>query len=312
MKNLLAFLIGLAALFGATQAHATCGAGASACFWVGGTGNWDGVTTTHWASSSNGAGGAGTPATTDTVTFDGNSGGGTVTVTATVTVGAIAGGAFTGTLALNGQTINAPSFQFSGSGTRTLTCGTATLNLSGTSGNVLDIGTTTNLSGVTCGSAALNFTATSPTGVRTPAMGGTTVGSWGAVTVSGPSSPTFAIYFNTSGNQTWSSLTISQPMTVVLNTNTITLSNGPTFNGTSSFPINFTSISANSTNKSTIAMGANSGTATNVVFFDMAFTGANGTCGTPMCATNSWDGGNNSGATITAPTSGGGRGIIGG
>lgn len=51
-------------------------------YWVGGTGNWDQATTTHWASSSGGAGGVQVPTASDDVIFDGNSGAGTVTLTA--------------------------------------------------------------------------------------------------------------------------------------------------------------------------------------------------------------------------------------
>lgn len=104
---------------------------AAARFWVGGTGNWDASDTTHWASTSGGAGGASVPGSGDTVTFDGSSGGGTVTVTATVTVTSITMGAFTGTLDLNGQTINVSTFSLTGTGTRTLTMGSSAINLSG-------------------------------------------------------------------------------------------------------------------------------------------------------------------------------------
>jgi hypothetical protein len=45
-------------------------------YWVGGTGNWDASTTTHWSATSGGAGGATVPVASDTVTFDGSSGGG--------------------------------------------------------------------------------------------------------------------------------------------------------------------------------------------------------------------------------------------
>ena len=48
-------------------------------FWVGGTGTWDASDTTHWATASNGAGGASVPGSSDAVTFDASSGGGTVT-----------------------------------------------------------------------------------------------------------------------------------------------------------------------------------------------------------------------------------------
>lgn len=43
-------------------------------YWVGGSGTWDSLDTTHWANSSGGAGGTSTPIYTDTVIFDNNSG----------------------------------------------------------------------------------------------------------------------------------------------------------------------------------------------------------------------------------------------
>lgn len=49
-------------------------------FWVSGAGTWDSTTTTHWSTTSGGAGGASVPGTsTDNVFFDANSGSGTVT-----------------------------------------------------------------------------------------------------------------------------------------------------------------------------------------------------------------------------------------
>jgi len=55
-------------------------------YWVGGTGNWDGSTTTNWSASSGGAGGASVPTSADNVFFDANSdAGGTFTVTLTTT-----------------------------------------------------------------------------------------------------------------------------------------------------------------------------------------------------------------------------------
>jgi hypothetical protein len=43
-------------------------------FWVGGTGNWDASSTTHWSATSGGAGGASVPSTADSVFIDANSG----------------------------------------------------------------------------------------------------------------------------------------------------------------------------------------------------------------------------------------------
>jgi hypothetical protein len=49
-------------------------------YWVGGNGTWDATDTTHWASTSGGAGGASVPGATDTVIVDSASGSPTITV----------------------------------------------------------------------------------------------------------------------------------------------------------------------------------------------------------------------------------------
>lgn len=53
-------------------------------YWVGGAGTWDTATTTNWASSTGGSGGAGVPLSTDNVIIDTASGTGTITCTAGV------------------------------------------------------------------------------------------------------------------------------------------------------------------------------------------------------------------------------------
>jgi len=74
-------------------------------FWVGGTGNWDGVSTTHWSATDGGPSGASVPTSSDDVFFNGNSGGGTVTITATANTKSINttnfGGTVTGSSAIN-------------------------------------------------------------------------------------------------------------------------------------------------------------------------------------------------------------------
>ena len=58
---------------------------ATTYYWVGGTGNWDSATTTNWATSSGGAGGAGFPTSVDDVVFDVNSNVGTGAFSVTMT-----------------------------------------------------------------------------------------------------------------------------------------------------------------------------------------------------------------------------------
>ena len=55
-------------------------------YWVGGTGNWDASTTTHWSATSGGTGGASVPTAVNSVFFDLNSGSGVVTTTASQSV----------------------------------------------------------------------------------------------------------------------------------------------------------------------------------------------------------------------------------
>jgi hypothetical protein len=75
-------------------------------FWVGGSGNWDAVTTTHWSASTGGSGGASVPTTSDTVTLDANSGSATVTITATANCSTFTSSSALNTLAPGANTIN--------------------------------------------------------------------------------------------------------------------------------------------------------------------------------------------------------------
>lgn len=67
-------------------------------FWVGGAGTWDATTTTHWAATSGGAGGASVPGATDDVHFDGNSGTGVVTLASSFDILSIDCTGYTGTI----------------------------------------------------------------------------------------------------------------------------------------------------------------------------------------------------------------------
>lgn len=130
----------------------------AARFWVGGTGTWDASDTTHWSATSGGAGGASVPGSGDTVTFDGSSGGGTVTLAYNPTVTTITFGAFTGTLDFNTRTLNLGGLLGSGTGIRTLTLGSSTINCSNTAANtVFDFATSTNLT-ITANTATINIT----------------------------------------------------------------------------------------------------------------------------------------------------------
>jgi hypothetical protein len=107
-------------------------------YWVGGSGTWDATSTTNWASSSGGAGGAGVPTSLDDVIFDAASniatGAFTVTIGGTVSAPAVcndfstggAGGALDGAMTLTfsatgfldcygSMTLPATNFAFSAS-----------------------------------------------------------------------------------------------------------------------------------------------------------------------------------------------------
>lgn len=123
-------------------------------YWVGGTGNWDGSDTSHWATASGGASGASVPTSADDVFFDSGSGAGTVTITG-VTANALsitmtqagitllhnagstvaAAGAVTftaGAINTNGQTCSWGRFTSTGTGSRTLTLGASSITITGT------------------------------------------------------------------------------------------------------------------------------------------------------------------------------------
>jgi len=136
----------------------------AAKFWVGGTGNWDASTTTHWSTTSGGGGGAAVPSSSDDVTFDSNSGAAaTVTITAAANANSItinksdltlthsAGSTVvglvtltTGTLNTNGQTCSWGGLSSTNSNTRTLTLGASAITLTSTT-VPWDTGTTTGM-----------------------------------------------------------------------------------------------------------------------------------------------------------------------
>lgn len=139
----------------------------AAKFWVGGTGNLDGVSTAHIANSSNGAGGAAYPVAGDTLELDANSGGGTVTMTANLAVLSLTIASFTGTFNDGGFAVTTGAINFSGTGVRTITkSGAWILNAAGT---IWDSSTSTNLTFTDTGSTTL--TVPSGTSSRTITLG---------------------------------------------------------------------------------------------------------------------------------------------
>lgn len=86
-------------------------------YWVGGSGTWDGTTTTHWSLASGGVAAAGPPTAADIATFDANSGLGSGTATVTIAATAVCGGC-----SISG--INSKTVFFSLSGNPTWSSGT--------------------------------------------------------------------------------------------------------------------------------------------------------------------------------------------
>lgn len=141
-------------------------------FWVGGTGTWDSSTTTHWAATSNGAGGSSVPGSADTATFDASSGGGTVTPDYDMTVTSITMGAFTGTLtfATNNNSPTMSTFSCSGTGTRTLSMGSGTWTMTGNATTIWTTATTTNLT-LNAGTSTVVCNYSGSSGTRTITTG---------------------------------------------------------------------------------------------------------------------------------------------
>lgn len=270
----------------------------AARFWVGGTGNLDGSTTTHIAATSGGASGASYPGTGDTMTWDANSGGGTVTITAPHTFQALTMGAFTGTwdnsVGNHNITVTNTSSAFSitGSGTRTIRLGSATYTLSA-AGAVWQATTTTNLTFV--GSSA-NIVFAQGNG-STLNGGGLSYGS-----ISFGASTSLAAYL-ISGANTFGTVTITAPNWIQFpSTVTTTISNAFNWVGTASGPIMIVSSSPTGSSAANIAAAGGS-TASWCGFRTVTFTGS-------PTASNSLDFGQVSGISISVPASSGRRDVI--
>lgn len=263
-------------------------------FWVGGTGTWDGSSTTHWAATTGGSSGASVPGSADTVTFDGSSGGGTVTVNTNPNCISLTMGAFTGTIDFSVNN-NSPTFQTistTGSGARTLKMGSGTWTLSGT-GTVWNGATTTSFT-LTPGSSTVNISDTSQN-AKTIATSGLTLG---AISLTGAGSGS-RFRFSCSGG-TIGTLTVTAPCTMEFQQSaTVTITNAFNWAGSSSNQINIRSQTQGT--PATISVASGSPTMSWAGVCEITFSG-----GATFTATNSFDLGQNSGITITAPSSSGG------
>ena len=127
-------------------------------YWVGGTGTWDGASTTNWAASSGGASGASVPTAADNVFFDANSNVGTGTFTVTMATTPRLCNDFTasgldGTMTLAGSAIG-----LTVSGSLTFQATNFTRSYTGTTTfNATTTGKTVTTNGVTFGSGGVTF-----------------------------------------------------------------------------------------------------------------------------------------------------------
>jgi hypothetical protein len=152
-------------------------------FWVGGTGTWDGSSTSNWSATSGGAGGSGPPNASDTVNFDSNSGVGVCTTV----VGAVADRltmnvaslelslganlALTtlltltlGTVKINGYIFSFRFFSSTNTNTRVIDFGGGSISLSGSGASIWSLNNGTNFSYV--GTPVVNLTYSGGTGTR--------------------------------------------------------------------------------------------------------------------------------------------------
>lgn len=237
-------------------------------FWVAGDGNWDASTTTHWASSSGGAGGASVPGSGDTVILDGGSatggtgtsagGGAVISVTAAINVNTLTfsggTGAFAGTLDFSAgsgltHTIGSGGLSFTGTGSRKILLGSNTFNISGTYSLV----TATNLDATSSfSSATLNFTGLTA-GISFFSGGKT----YGAINIAA-SAGNDVVQFEP-GNPvgfTMGSLSATGPVDVVFNSgNTYTMTSGMTTVASAASPVVIRGNSVSGV-KATLASGA--------------------------------------------------------
>lgn len=157
-------------------------------YWVGGSGTWDGSNTTNWSTTSGGAGGASVPTSADAVLIDSASGSGIIVVASGAACLSIAHSSSTfnlsfglnftvptsmfftrGTLTLNNNILTCGSFLSSSAQARTLAFGTGTINVNGTSGTIVSMGTADNFAYT--GTPVINLTASGGAGTRTALFG---------------------------------------------------------------------------------------------------------------------------------------------
>ena len=250
-------------------------------YWVGGDGSWSSAS--HWASSSGGAGGVGTPSITDSVIFDINSAAAAVTVDASISVGGLSLTAdFSGSISQGTSTIAVGSSNYSQAG-GTLTGGSAAITINGnftlSGGAFSSTSGTLSVSGNWSRTAG-SFTHNSGTVAFTSTASGKTI-TVGSQTFSG-------LTFNGSGGN-WAlqdTLTVASNLTVTagtLNANNqnialagnLTIANGAGFTkGSGTLTLNGASQNLSDANATTNDLGAvaTSGTGTATLTGNLSVT----------------------------------------
>lgn len=271
----------------------------TAKFWIGGTGTWDNTNDVNWSLSTGGANNTTHPTSADTATFDGSSGGGTVTVNATISISSLVYGAFTGTidLATNNNNINigqstvaATGVSATGSGARTLNMGNGTWTIDATT-NYWDATTVT----------SYTQAANSSTVVLTARSGASRTFNGNNKTFN---NITVSAMSGTAGNNVVVTCSAGTITTLISNASCVlfigaNVSIGTfTINGSSAGALTLLRSSSTATQR-TITL-TNNFTPSWVAIQDISFSGGTN------AASSSFDMGDNSGITITAPSAGGG------
>lgn len=270
-------------------------------FWVAGSGTWDSSDTTHWSSATGGPGGASVPSSADVAIFDANSSGAVVTVTSSFnsnntlsginTTAASAG--FTLDFSVNNPSATMNTFLAAGSGTRTINFGTGTFTMVVRSGTVFDFGNV----------AGLTLSATQSTVIIPPPdTNGLNVNlslsskNWGTINIStGSSQKAAGTNLICAAGCTIETLTIGAPARLFIGGAALSISNPISVSATSANPVVLIG------GGSTITLGSAGSSASYCSFNGVVF-GTN-----TLQATNSFDGGQNSGITfVSSGTSGGG------
>jgi hypothetical protein len=268
-------------------------------FWVGGSGDWDAATTTHWAATSGGAGGQSVPGSSDTVTFDASSGGGTVTRSVDVTVQSITCGAFTGTLDFSVHNKNATltattPWNSSGSGARTIKLGSGTYSLTSTSttGGVVNRWNNNTVTNETFDGGTARIVLAAPVNGTVVFIGG------GKTYDTVEFSAGAGGWLKLQDNNTIGTLVLNGPSIVQLNNGDTQTLTTLTVNSSASGLVELHSPEDNL--KATISKASGSVSIAWCSLFGMTFSG-----GATFSAANSFDMGGNTGITITPPAAGG-------